>query len=161
MNSNSWRVCNFAERQQGVVATWQMRAELALSRSEIVTVCRRLTGVFRGVYAIAQPTELGWYRAATLALGPEAVLSHSSALMLMELRPYQPSEIHVSVPRGGGRRERDGIKVHRRTRMEVGDYMGIPRDQPHAEPEGRRPRPLRALPSARGSGAQDSPGPPP
>jgi hypothetical protein len=130
MSNNFWRVCNLAEKQHGVVAVWQMREQLNLSRGEIVAVTRRLEPIFKGVYAIEDLSELGWYRAATLALGPEAALSHGSAVRLFELRPYQPSEIHVSVPGNGGRGVREGIKVHRRTRMEVGDYLGIPVTSP-------------------------------
>lgn len=112
------------------MATWQLRTELRLTRSEIVAATRRLEPIFHGVYAIEELTELGWYRAATLALGPEAVLSHGSAVRLFGLRPYQPDEIHVSVPRRGGRRERQGIRVHRRTRMETGTFNGIPVTSP-------------------------------
>jgi hypothetical protein len=130
MSNNYWRVCNLAERQHGAVAVWQMRGELRLTRGEIVAVTRRLEPIFKGVYAVDDLSALGWYRAATLALGPEAVLSHASAVALFELRPYQPTRIHVSVPGNGGRGEREGIKVHRRTRMEVGDYNGIPVTSP-------------------------------
>ena len=129
MTTTLGRVCNLAERQHGAVAVWQMRA-FGLSRGQIVAVSRRLRPVFRGVYAVTDLSLLGWYRAATLALGPDAVLSHLSALMLFGLRPLQPSRIHVSVPRGGERAIREGIIVHRRRQMEIGTCQGIPVTSP-------------------------------
>ena len=117
MESTFGRICNLAEKQHGAVGVWQLRDELGLSRAEIVAGVRRLTRVHHGVYALGELTELGWYRAATLALGAHAVVSHLSALQLLELRPIEPGAIHVSVPRAGGRRARDGVVVHRRGAM--------------------------------------------
>jgi very-short-patch-repair endonuclease len=130
MNSDFWRVCALAEKQHGVVAVWQMVSELGLGRARIRAVCKELTRVHRGVYAVGDLSELGWYRAATLALGPDAVVSDRSALMLLELLPHRPRDIHVSVPGYGGRAQRDGIVVHRRTAMETGTCKGIPVTSP-------------------------------
>ena len=131
MNSNLGRVMDFAEKQHGVVAVWQMRTDLRMETGQIRAVCRRLARVHHGVYAVEDLGVRGWYRAATLALGPEAVISHRSALMLLELRPYMPIPIDVSVPGRGGRERRDGIAVHRpRVRMEVGEIHGIPVTSP-------------------------------
>jgi very-short-patch-repair endonuclease len=130
MTSTLGRVCNLAEEQHGAVAVWQLRTELRLSRAEIVAATRRLEPVFNGVYAVGELTVLGWYRAATLALGPAAALSHTSAVHLLGLRPYQPGQIHVSVPRVGGRRKREGIQVHRSRQMDVGTCRGIPCTSP-------------------------------
>ena len=131
MNSNLGRVMDLADKQQGAVAVWQMRAQLRLQTGQIRAVCRRLIRVHHGVYAIRELDELGWFRAATLALGPEAAISHRSALMLLELRPYLPSPIDVSVPGRGGRERRDGIRIHRpRGLTEVGTCRGIPVTSP-------------------------------
>lgn len=130
MESNFGRVCNLAGRQHGAVAVWQLRHELRLTRGEIVAAVRRLVRVHHGVYALGDLGELGWYRAATLALGRDATISHLSALMLLGLRPYEPCDIHVSVARVGGRRDRDGLRIHRRETMEVGEIHGIPVTSP-------------------------------
>jgi very-short-patch-repair endonuclease len=47
-----------------------------------------------------------------------AAISHVSGLGLLGLRPHPPGDIHVSVPRGGGRSDRFGIQMHRRLRFE-------------------------------------------
>lgn len=82
---------------------WQMLRFLGLTRGEAGRVTRRLVRVYRGVYAVRELDELGWFRAATLALGPDASLSHLSAAMLLGLRPYRPHAFHVSLPGNGGR----------------------------------------------------------
>jgi hypothetical protein len=130
MSDNYWRVCNLAEKQHGAVAVWQLRKLLRLDRGEIVAAVRHLARVHQGVYALGDLSELGWYRAATLALGPDAFVSHLSAAMLLGLRPQAPGDIHVSVPGNSGRAEREGLKIHRRVRLDVGDCQGIPVTSP-------------------------------
>jgi very-short-patch-repair endonuclease len=61
----------------------------------------RLHRLHTGVYAVGHrliPKE-GWWMAAVLASGPEAVLSHHSAAALWGLRGYSERAIEVTVPR--------------------------------------------------------------
>jgi len=56
---------------------------------------------------------------AWLAAGPEAVVSHDSALALHELSDVLPTKVHVTVPRGhrglATRAGKKGIQVHTAT----------------------------------------------
>ncbi len=49
--------------------------------------------------------------AAWLSAGPQAVVSHESALALYELTDLLPAEIHFTLPRTASRRKR-GIRLH-------------------------------------------------
>jgi very-short-patch-repair endonuclease len=51
--------------------------------------------------------------AAVLACGEDAVLSHRSAASLWGLLRTEKGPPHVTVPSKGGRRKRDGIRLHR------------------------------------------------
>jgi predicted transcriptional regulator of viral defense system len=69
--------------------------------------------VSRGVYRMARypgtPREdlyVAWLQA-----GPDAVISHDSALDLYDLSDIMPSEIHLTLPRTSSRR-RTGIRMH-------------------------------------------------
>jgi very-short-patch-repair endonuclease len=115
--------------QRGLIAVWQMR-RMRIPRAQIDVVARQLRRVHRGVYATGDLDELGWYLAAVLALGPGAAISRLSALMLLGLRPFAAGDIHVTVPRGGGRSVRDGIVVHRSRDLERSRQLGIPITSP-------------------------------
>lgn len=90
--------------------------------------------MFRGVYAVGYPNidERGRLRAATLACGTGAVVSHRSAGALLGLLDKGP--VVIDVIAGGDRgRYIDGIRFHRvRTprRDEVGTVVGIPCTSP-------------------------------
>ncbi len=75
-------IAELADRQHGVVATWQLIA-LGLTHDEIRYRARigRLHRIHRGVYAVGYRTltPKGHRMAAVLAYGPDAVLSHRSA----------------------------------------------------------------------------------
>lgn len=61
----------------------------------------RLHRLHPGVYAVGHrliPKE-GWWMAAVLASGPDAVLSHHSAAALWGLRSYSERVVEVTVPR--------------------------------------------------------------
>jgi very-short-patch-repair endonuclease len=78
-------------------------------------VAGRLHRIHRGVYAVGHPglsTEGRW-KAATLAYGATALLSHRSAAELWGMLPPSMGVIHVSVPGRAGRNSRGGIRVHR------------------------------------------------
>ncbi len=74
----------------------------------------RLHRVFRGVYSLGHPNvgELGRLRAATLACGEGAVVSHRSAGALLRLLDKGPAVIDVIAPGDRGRGI-DGIRFHR------------------------------------------------
>jgi very-short-patch-repair endonuclease len=103
-----------AARQHGVISRGQL---LGFGLSSAAIGRRLASGHFRslhaGVYQIG-PLEgrCAIEMAAVLAAGPEAVLSHRSALSLWELVPASARlPVHVSVLRGRGRR-RPGIVFH-------------------------------------------------
>ena len=76
----------------------------------------RLQPVERGVYSLAPPQTLtvqGRWMAAVLACGPDAVLSHAAAAAHWGLRRSGGGAVDVTVPAGGGRSRRRGIRVHR------------------------------------------------
>jgi very-short-patch-repair endonuclease len=123
-SSKIWRL---ASNQHGVVTRAQL-LDFGLSADAIRhRVDRgRLHPIHRGVYAVGRPelTERGWWMAAVLSCGPDAVLSHNSAGRLWgmlaqgttqssELRLRPPSLIDVSVP-GNRTRRRQGVRLHRR-----------------------------------------------
>ena len=124
--------CHFedlAGKQHGAAAGWQL-AQRGLSPGQVKAALRGRLRVFRDVCALDDLTELGWLMAAALAYGRTAAVSHVSALMLLELRPFEPGEIHVSFT-GGGRRGHGGTVPHRRRAMETGTCHGIPVTSPN------------------------------
>lgn len=94
----------------------------------------RLHRVFRGIYAVGHPKigVQGRLRAATLACGDGAVISHRSAAALLGLLDKGPVVIDV-IARGDRGRHIDGIRFHRvrpPRRDEVGTVAGIPCTSP-------------------------------
>lgn len=75
----------------------------------------RLHPLWRGVYAVGRPevSQKGRWMAAVLSCGPDALLSHSSAAVILGLMRTAVG-IDVVVPEGVYRR-RPGIRVHRRS----------------------------------------------
>jgi hypothetical protein len=128
MDTLTCQVGDLATSQHDVIAGWQLLAR-GWSRGRVDTALRGLRRIYRDVCALGDLTELGWYMAAALAMGPTGAISHVSALMVMGLRPQKPGDIHVSFV-GGGRARRDGLRLHRRTNPEVGTYNGIPVTSP-------------------------------
>ena len=107
-------IAALASRQHGLVTRTQLRA-FGLRDSAIThrAAVGRLHRVHRGVYAVGHrvlPSRGAWM-AATLACGSGAVLSHTSAAALWEIRPTE-GVVHVTVPTSGGRR-RPGLCIHR------------------------------------------------
>lgn len=118
-------------RQHGAVARRQL-LERGLNARQVEKriATGRLHPVWRGVYAVGRP-ELGRHgrwMAATLACGPDAVLSHGSAAALWGFGKERGASIQVSIP-ASGRRHHPGIHVHRRAELgadEVTAHNGIP-----------------------------------
>lgn len=94
----------------------------------------RLYKVFRSVFAVGRPnvSEHGQLRAATLACGEGAVVSHRTAGALLGLLDKGPVVIDVIAPPSRGRAI-DGIRFHRvrpPRREETGTVNGIPCTSP-------------------------------
>jgi hypothetical protein len=74
----------------------------------------RLHQLWAGVYAVGRPDvdRLGRLKAATLACGPDARLSHRSGAELWRIGREVPGAVDVSVP-ARSRPRRPGIRLHR------------------------------------------------
>lgn len=107
-------IAELAARQHGVVARRQL-LELGLGRGAVDRRigAKRLHPVHRGVYAVGhrELSRLGWWMAAVLACGPDAVLSHRSAAALWRIREGSPTRVDVSLPRELA--SRHGIRARR------------------------------------------------
>jgi predicted transcriptional regulator of viral defense system len=68
----------------------------------------------RGIYAVghAKLTLRGYWMAAVLACGRDAVVSHRFALAVWEVQAAGSGLIDVTVPGHGGRRGPSGVRVH-------------------------------------------------
>jgi very-short-patch-repair endonuclease len=108
-------IAELAANQDGLVASWQLKA-LGYDRHSIGyrRTVGRLHAVYRGVYAVGhgQITPRGRLRAALLAYGPDAILSHRSAAAFWGIRPTAQANVDVTVP-GSNRSSRRGINLHR------------------------------------------------
>jgi hypothetical protein len=116
-----------AGRQYGVVARAQLLAHGVGRRAiDHRVACGRLHVLHRGVYAVGHRvlTVRGWWMAAVIACGSEAVLSHRAAAALWEIQHWIPPEVTVPPPHRG----RAGILVHqlRLPADEVTTVDGIP-----------------------------------
>jgi len=119
-----------AEQQAGYFTALQAR-KVGFSRSLLAYHLRtgRFERVRPRVYRLAQfpasPYEdlyIAWLQA-----GPDAVISHDTALALYELSDVLPGEIHVTVPRPASRR-RQGLRLHTKRLIQEGvtRYEGLP-----------------------------------
>jgi predicted transcriptional regulator of viral defense system len=122
-----------AARQQGVITIAQL-LEAGLSHDAVAHRVRRgwLRRLHRGVYLVG-PLEVPLSRpmAATLAVGPGALLSHHSAAVLWGLRQIRNGRMHVTVLARDVRS--DAINVHRIARLHPQDATrnhGIPVTSP-------------------------------
>lgn len=110
-------IARIAARQHGVVSIGQIHAA-GLDKHQVLHRVRtaRLHRIHRGVFAVGHShlSKEGRWKAATMAGGDAAVLSHRSAASLWELLPnHETSDIEISVPGDSGRRRRAGIRLHR------------------------------------------------
>jgi predicted transcriptional regulator of viral defense system len=121
-------IAELADRQHGVVATWQLLA-FGLTYDDIRYRARvgRLHRIHHGVYAVgyATLTPKGHRMAAVVAYGPDAVLSHRSAAAHWDIGPGF-WKIEVTTP--NSRRSRKGTRVHQATLHpeDVTIHDGIP-----------------------------------
>jgi very-short-patch-repair endonuclease len=109
-------VAEIAARQHGVIEISQLLA-CGLTKQGIGRRVRagRLHRVHRGVYAVGHAglSSHGRWKAATLALGPNAVLSHRSAADLWGMLREKGGLPQVTVPGTSDRPRRDGVIAHR------------------------------------------------
>ena len=119
-----------AEQQAGYFSASQAR-QAGFSRSLLSYhhSTGRFARVRSGVYRLAQfpASSHEDLHIACLQVGPEAVISHDSALALYELSDLLPAEVHVTARRSASRRQ-PGIRLHtNRLRQEdVTRYEGLP-----------------------------------
>lgn len=125
------RAASIAASQHGVVARSQLRdAGLSERQIDLAVAARRVRFVHRGVLqlGVGPLTPDGVWRAATLAAGRGAVLSHRSAASAWELLPAASTEVEVSIPRRSAVR-RPGLRVHRHPGLRADEataLRGIP-----------------------------------
>jgi very-short-patch-repair endonuclease len=103
-----------ATSQDGIVERRQL-SELGLGAGAIDYRVRsgRLILLYRGVYAVGHEalTDRGRMRAALIAAGPTAVISHWTAAAVLELVRSMPPFVDVTVTRRGPR-NRPGLVIH-------------------------------------------------
>jgi predicted transcriptional regulator of viral defense system len=120
-------ISRLAERQHGVVSLPQLQF-LGLSARAVRdrVAAGRLTRIHRGVYAVGHGrlTIRGYWMAAVLAYGPNAVLSHRSAAALHGIRPDNRAKADVTLPSRSAR-PRPGIQVHASTTLQPADVTEI------------------------------------
>jgi very-short-patch-repair endonuclease len=105
-------LAELARRQHGVVARRQLTdLGLATGAVNVRVVNGRLHLLHRGVYAVGHTmlSDKGRWMAAILAAGPGAVLSHTVAAALWEMRPWRDRGLHVTTR---AQRTRPGIRFH-------------------------------------------------
>ena len=123
-------IAAIAERQEGVVSLEQLIAT-GLSEDEIRHRVRLgwLRPIHRRVFAVGYlpVTRKGKWWAALLAIGDDAVLSHSTAAAVWGILPEVDQDIHVTVPELQ-RRRHDGVEPHRNRlgRDELTAHLGLP-----------------------------------
>jgi very-short-patch-repair endonuclease len=125
-------IARIAGRQHGVIHISQLLA-CGLTRNGITRRVRtgRLHRIHRGVYAVGHRglSSRGHWKAATLALGPTAVLSHQSAAELWGMLRERGGLPHLTLPGNGDRPRRNGLIAHRSstlTKSETTMRDGIP-----------------------------------
>jgi very-short-patch-repair endonuclease len=115
MSELDLRIAERAARQHQVIALRQLR-ELGAGEKAVRRRLsdRRLHPLFRGVFAVglARPSLRGRWKAATLALGEDALLSHRDAAVLLDLASERRPGVDVTVP-GRNARSQPGISAHR------------------------------------------------
>ena len=129
-HSSVWRLIR---RQHGVIARRQLvEFDFTAKAIQHRLETGRIRVVFPGVYAVGQLelTQKGWWMAAVLACGYDAVLSHDSAAALWGIRKPRRGPIHVTVP-AGKRVRLEGIRPHQRKQMPPTTTIdSIPLSQP-------------------------------
>ena len=120
-------IWQLAREQHDIVAVWQL-VRLGITHRTIQrrVADGRLHRLFRGVYAVGSPrvSLRGRWRAATLAYGPRAILSHRDSATLADLPRIWHRGIDVTVPNAKPHPQR-GINVHRSDMLQPEDLTTI------------------------------------
>jgi hypothetical protein len=121
------RVRRVASRQFGRIA-WRQLRELGVAGRVINKWVKQgyLDRKLPGVYAVGHdaPSVEADMAAAVLYAGPDAMLSHGTAMWRFGLIEHPPPSIHVSTPRRC--RSRRGVTVHRERICERSWHNGLP-----------------------------------
>jgi predicted transcriptional regulator of viral defense system len=128
-NSDHDSLFHIAETQAGYFTSEQARS-VGFTPSLLAYHAqgRQFERIERGLYRLnrfpATPYEDLFV--ASLSAGPNAVVSHDSALALYELSDLLPAEIHLTVPRTSSRRH-PGLRLHtnRLEESEITQYNGL------------------------------------
>jgi hypothetical protein len=130
-----WPLSELAGSQDGVASLDQLR-DIGLTQrtAEYRALQGRLHRIHRGVYAVGHLSigQLGALRAAVLACGDGAVVSHGTAAAFYDLQDHWPTLIDITGGRQAGRKH-DGIRCRRcryPTPEEVVVHDGIPFTSP-------------------------------
>ena len=114
------RVARLAAERDGVLSIHQLR-RCGLDGDAVATRVRlgRLHRLYRGVYAVGHPglTLRGRFRAAVLACGESAVLSHFAAAAFWGFWAWEERLIDVTIS-GSGTRDLRGVRAHRSRAVE-------------------------------------------
>jgi very-short-patch-repair endonuclease/predicted transcriptional regulator of viral defense system len=98
-------IAELAGRQHGVVGRWQLR-DLGIPDASIDrrVAAGRLHRLHRGVFAVGHRaiSVKGKWMGAALASGPGAVLSHSTAAALWQIRDPRSGPVHVTIGKKSG-----------------------------------------------------------
>jgi predicted transcriptional regulator of viral defense system len=103
-----------AEQRGGYFTAKQAReAGFSWERLSYYVDRKKFERIARGIYRLIHfPTSrFEDLYAALLRAGPEAAISHESALAVYGLSDVLPSQVHVTIPRTGSRRRR-GLRLH-------------------------------------------------
>jgi very-short-patch-repair endonuclease len=129
-------VAAVAGDQHGVITTAQLH-DCGLGASSIRNWvgAGRLHRIHRGVYAVGHRglSVEGEWMAAVLACGEGAVLSHTSAAMLLRMLDERRATVHVTVQGSSGRERRSGIAIHRSSTLlpsQTTSHLNIPVTRP-------------------------------
>jgi hypothetical protein len=124
-------IIEIAGDQHGIVTLAQLRAVGHSDKAiQHRVATARLHRLHRGIFAVGlHPiAREGHLLAATLACGPNAVLSHASLAALMNVRESSATLIDVTAPGRAGR-QREGIRIHSANTLRPADrtdWAGIP-----------------------------------
>ena len=120
-------IARIAARQDNVITGEQLIAA-GLGRGAIAhrVKARAMQRLHVNVYLLgaAPPTPMARTRAAALACGPDAVVSHRSAACLFGLLPEIAGDVDVTVP-GRNQASRPGIRRHRVTSLPRQDVTNV------------------------------------
>jgi hypothetical protein len=110
------------------VVSLEQLLEIGFTYGEVRVLVNRghLIVLHRAVFAVGQLPQLtkGYLKAALLAAGPDAFLSHRTAAAVWGLREVSTRCIDVSIP--GRRRSRDSLVFHEAAHAERTTRNGLP-----------------------------------